>query len=406
MTGHRRGAWVAAALLCSGLAAAAQQPAPAAGAPGGQERPLDGITFKLVSPGPDALVSGPTLVRALVLPSRFEIRVSSVTFFVDGKTLCRVTSPPFECGWEAGIRIVEHAVRAVATLDDGTRLVDSVRTGSVEFADEVDVNLVQITAAVTDGAGNFVSKLTRDRFRVFENDVRQQISFFSAERTPLEVVVCVDVSGSMGAVMPMVRESVKRFLGALREGDQVTLVAFNDTVFTLGRRETSHAGRVRAVERLAAWGGTALYDAVVRAIEMLGRQQGRRAIVVFSDGEDQSSHTPLDNVVRRVEGSDATLYFIGQGRGAEVDALKGVQNRLADVSGGRAFQVRAVEALDGVFEQILLELSNQYLLAYQPSSSALDDTWREIRVELEDAAYRVRARQGYRATVQDRRRGR
>ncbi|MFN8059761.1 MAG: VWA domain-containing protein [Vicinamibacterales bacterium] len=360
------------------------------------------LSFKIVSPGDNALVSGPTLVRALVLPPRLEGRVESVTFFVDGKTLCRVTAAPYECGWEAGVRIEEHVVRAVANLTDGTRVVHQVRTRGVEFVDEVDVNMVQVTAAVTDGAGEYVSMLPGERFRVFEDNVPQKVTYFAAEHTPLEVVVCVDVSGSMGAVMPTVRASVKKFLGALREGDQVTVLAFNDTVFTLGRRETATAGRLKAVDRLASWGGTALYDAILRALEMLGRQQGRRAIVVFSDGEDQSSHAPFDNVIRRVEASDATLYFIGLGRGAEVDSLKRVQERLSRVSGGRAFQTEVVDQLDTVFGQILHELSNQYLLAYQSTNAALDDTWRDIRVEVTEGDFKVRARQGYRAAPRSR----
>lgn len=390
----------ASAIALAGMALATMTPR--AQQPSRPVPPAEEVSFKLVSPGDNALVTGPTLLRALVLPPRQLSRIESVTFFVDGKLLCRVTSPPFECGWDAGLRITEHVVRAVATLIDGTRLTHQVRTRGIEFANEVDVNLVQVTAAVTDEGGEYVPLLSRDKFKVFEDNVPQEITFFAAERTPLEVVVCVDVSGSMGAVMTVVRDSVKRFLGALREGDQVTVLAFNDTVFTLGRRETAAAGRLRAVDRLASWGGTALYDAIVRALEMLGRQQGRRAIVVFSDGEDQSSHAPLENVVRRVEASDATLYFIGLGRGVEVEALKRVQDRLARVSGGRAFQTHIVDQLDSMFGQILQELSNQYLLAYQPTNSTLDDTWREIRVELVETDLKVRARQGYRAAPRSR----
>ena len=355
------------------------------------------LEFRLVSPAENAYMSGPSQLRALVLPPQRESLVESVTFFVDGKVACRVTAPPFECAWDAGMRIKEHLVRAVASLKDGSRIVETVRTKGEEFAESVDVNVVQVTASVTDGDGRFVSSLERNAFKVYEDNVPQRITFFAAEHTPLEVVVAVDVSGSMGGVMTTVKESVKRFLGALREGDQVTLIAFNDTIFTLGRRETTTAGRIRAIDRLSSWGGTALYDAVVRSIDLLGRQQGRRALVIFSDGEDQSSHIPLDSVVRRVETSDATVYFIGEGRGTEVESLKQIQDRLARVSGGRAFQVPTVDGLDAIFEQILTELSNQYLLAYQPSNPALDDSWREIRVELANPHQKVRARQGYRA---------
>lgn len=367
------------------------------------------VTLTIVSPVDNTMVSGNSLVRALVLPPRLEVLVDSVSIYADGQLLCRVQAPPFECGWDAGTRIREHTVRAVADLRDERRLIHNVRTRGVEFSDSVDVNVVQVTAAVSDSSGKFVSQLTQGMFRVYEDNVEQDVTHFAAEHSALEVVVAVDVSGSMAAAMPTVRESVKRFLRQLREGDSVSLLAFNDTVFTLGRRETSTAGRLRAVDRLAAWGGTALYDTILRALDSLGRQQGRRALVIFSDGEDQSSHAPLDNVIKRVEASDATLFFIGQGRGAQVASLMDIQNRLSKVSGGRAFQTTNVNELDGVFEQILNELSNQYLLAYQPKSLKMDDTWHDIRVQLaetsETSDYKVRARQGYRA-VPKRREGR
>lgn len=367
------------------------------------------VTLTIVAPVDNTMVSGNSLVRALILPPRLEVLVDSMSIYADGQLLCRVEAPPFECGWDAGTRIREHTVRAVADLRDQRRLVHNVRTRGVEFSDSVDVNVVQVTAAVSDSSGKFVSQLTQGMFRVYEDNVEQDVTHFAAEHSALEVVVAVDVSGSMASAMPTVRESVKRFLRQLREGDSVSLLAFNDTVFTLGRRETSTAGRLRAVDRLAAWGGTALYDTVLRALDSLGRQQGRRALVIFSDGEDQSSHAPLDNVIKRVEASDATLFFIGQGRGAQVASLMDIQNRLSKVSGGRAFQTANVNELDGVFEQILNELSNQYLLAYQPRSLKMDDTWHDIRVELaetsETSDYKVRARQGYRA-VPKRREGR
>lgn len=367
------------------------------------------VTLTIVSPVDNTMVSGNSLVRALILPAKHEPLVRAVSFYADGQLLCRVDVPPYECAWDAGLRIREHTVRAVADLHDDRRLIHNVRTRGVEFADSVDVNVVQVTAAVSDSSGRFVPQLAKEMFRVYEDNVEQDVTHFAAEHSALEVVVAIDVSGSMASAMPTVRESVKRFLRQLREGDQVSLLAFNDSVFTLGRRETSTAGRVRAVDRLAAWGGTALYDTILRALDTLGRQQGRRALVIFSDGEDQSSHTPLENVVRRVEASDATVFFIGQGRGAQVTSLMEIQNRLSKVSGGRAFQTTDVNELDGVFEQILNELSNQYLLAYQPRALKVDDTWHEIKVELaetsETSDYKVRARQGYRV-VPRRREGR
>ena len=176
----------------------------------------------------------------------------------------------------------------------------------------------------------------------------------------------------------------------------MTLLGFNDSVFTLTRKATIAADRAKAVDRLAPWGSTALYDVILRGIEMLGRQTGRKALVVFTDGEDQGSHATITDVERRLQSSDLTLYMIGQGRGVMLESLKKVMERLSTPTGGRAFFTDNVETLHEAFAVLLDELSNQYLLGYASTNSKRDDTWRRIKVEV-DGHHDVRARQGYRA---------
>jgi len=152
------------------------------------------------------------------------------------------------------------------------------------------------------------------------------------------------------------------------------------------------------VDRLAPWGATALYDVILRGVDMLGKQPGRRAMIVFSDGEDQGSHASITDVERRLQASDVTLYMIGQGRGVEVEALKGIMQRLVEPTGGRALFTDNIDQLHLAFSDLLEELSNQYLLGYESTNSKRDDTFRKIAVRV-DGQSRVRARQGYRAVV-------
>jgi len=258
---------------------------------------------------------------------------------------------------------------------------------------------VQVTVTVTDNAGRFVRGLTRQDFRLYEDGKSQALTTFVSENVPLELIVAVDVSGSMTDAMPKVKESVKRFLTAIRPTDRVTLLGFNDTVFTLARPTVDLPTRLRAVDRLAPWGGTALYDVVVQAFDLLGRQTGRRALVVFTDGEDLDSRVPIEVAERRLEASDAVLYPIGQGRAPRLASLRTVLERLARKSGGRAFFGDSVDKLDAVFADILEELSNQYLLGYVPRDLTRDGRWRTLRVEVPGKNVRVRARQGYRAVA-------
>jgi Ca-activated chloride channel family protein len=153
---------------------------------------------------------------------------------------------------------------------------------------------------------------------------------------------------------------------------------------------------VRAIDRLASWGSTALYDAILHGFDLLGERPGRRAMVVFTDGDDKLSHATMPSVVRRAESSDAALYMIGQGQASRSQPLQALLSRLAGVSGGRAFFEREPGSLDRVFDEILADLSHQYLLTYQPAASVRDGRWHGIRVEVDRPGYRVRARQGYR----------
>ena len=357
------------------------------------QAPADGPQLKILSPGDDAYVSGSTLLRARVEPPD---AVVSLTFFVDGRQACALTRVPFECEWDAGATIAEHQVRAVAAMKGGARVVQTVRTKAVGYAERVDVDVVQVTVSVSDSRGRFVKGIPQDAFHVQEDGRPQAITHFASEDVPLELVAAIDISGSMAPAMPKVKTAVKEFLAEVPAQDRVTLLGFNDSIFTLTRKATDTTERMKAVDRLAPWGSTALYDVLLRGIDILGRQTGRKALVVFTDGEDQGSHATINDVERRMQSSDVTLYMIGQGRGVTMEPLKRIMERLSLPTGGRALFTDSVDELHVAFADLLDELSNQYLLGYQSTNSKRDDAWRKIKVEV-DGHHEVRARQGYRA---------
>ncbi len=351
---------------------------------------------RIVSPGRDAYVSGPTLLRALVDPPE---GVSSVVFFVDGRLVCTTVLLPFECDWDFGRSVVEHQVRVVVNPTAGRRIVQTVRTKGLDYAENVDVDVVQVTVTVTDSNGKFVKGLQENAFHVFEDGRSQKISHFASEDVPLELIVAIDVSGSMTAAMPKLKKAVKDFLAEVPTQHQVTLLGFNDSIFTMARKATNLQERMRAVDRLSSWGATALYDVILRSIDLLGRQAGRKAIVVFTDGEDQGSHSTIADVERRLQSTDVTLYLIGQGRAVSAESLRRTMQRLASPTGGRALFTENVDTLHNAFNDLLEELSNQYLLGYPPVDLQRDDRWRRITVTV-DGQQEIRARQGYRVARQ------
>ena len=245
--------------------------------------------------------------------------------------------------------------------------MDSVRTEAAGFAPVVDVEVVQVAATVSDDKGRLVKGLGRDAFRVFEDGREQEVTHFIGADAERELVVAVDMSGSMGPAMARCREAVKRFLASIRPVDAVTVLAFNDSVFTVSRREATPEARLRAVDRLRSWGSTAFYDAVLRGLDLLERHRGRRALVLFTDGEDMVSHATAQDVQRRIEVSASPVYVVAQGKGMREPGLKRVLDRVAGVSGGRAFYTDSVDELDGVFAEIGEDIASQYLLAYAPA---------------------------------------
>lgn len=354
------------------------------------------IAIRILSPSPDDYLSGEVRLEAAIVPPALVSRVTQVRLFANGQQVCNILDlSRLECAWDAGPAIRAHVIRAVAELVGGGRVVTSLRTKDLDVAERSSVEVTQVTAVVTDG-GRFVKGLPGGAFRILEDGVPQRISHFAAEGAPLEMVAALDVSGSMADAMVQLRNAVTRFLNQLGPKDQVSLVAFNDALFTLARRETSREARARAVSRLAPWGGTALYDVIIRSFDLLSRQPGRRVLVIFSDGDDVASHATLPDVENAVRASDATLFMVGLGRGARLQTLKRGIEQLADLSGGRALFVDRTDRLDEPFAGIIEELSNQYLIGYQSTNAARDGAWREIRVEVPGTSYRVRARQGYR----------
>jgi Ca-activated chloride channel homolog len=378
-------------LSCTAVAAltaaalVAQAPAP------------DEVTVAITSPDADSYAAGTVQLRATIAPGRRVKDIARAMFYVDGRLVCTVMEPTrLECPWDAGAHIREHVIRVVVELHGGHRVATSMRTKALELGEAVQVDVTQVTAVVTD-RGRFIKDLPASAFRVLEDRVPQRITHFSSEGSPLELVIAIDVSESMTQSMPQLKNAVKRFLGALNPQDQVTLTAFNDSMFTLSRRDSTAAQRLRAVDRLAPWGGTALYDVIVRGLQQLSRQAGRRVLVVFSDGDDKTSHSTLQSVEQAVRASDATLFMVALGRGVRTPTLKSTIERLVDMSGGRALFVERSDELDRPFSAILEELSNQYLIGYESTNPARDGAWREIKVELPSHGFQVRARQGYNA---------
>jgi VWFA-related protein len=349
-------------------------------------------TLAITSPEADAVTIGQTRIEAEVAPTSTRARV---TFSVDGRTICTVEQAPFACVWDAGGAAREHHVRVVAYLENGSRAVANVRTRGLGYTERVDVDAVQVPAIVTRN-GQFVRGLQRADFTVLEDGVAQRIESLVSENTPLDLVLAIDISGSMNEAVDDVKRAVKQLLSKLRPRDAATLIGFNETTFIVAERETDQQAREDAVDLLTSWGGTALYDATIKAVELVRPQRGRKGVVIFSDGDDRDSVARRETAMAAVQSSDAMLFTVAFGRGGNVPELKRGLETYARTSGGRAFFASTTKELDAVFGEIVQELANQYVLSYTPPATSKAGAWHALEVTVRGRGYHVRAREGYR----------
>jgi VWFA-related protein len=268
---------------------------------------------------------------------------------------------------------------------------------------DVDVDVVSVTAVVQDKAGRFVPGLGPRDIEVYEDGIRQEVSYFreassdSEQKIPLAVVLVLDSSGSMAKSMRFLREAAITFITKLEEVDSGLVVQFNESVKGSAEFSQDLDRLEQFVESLQAWGGTALYDAVHYGLTRVKDRPGRKAVIVFSDGADHASSTPEQEVVDYARSVEATVYSIlikGEG-----DILgrgpRGFLRKIAQETGGSFFSPDKVAELNKIFSGISDELHHHYLLAYTPKRSP-DGLWRTIEVRMVGRKdTQIRVRKGY-----------
>jgi Ca-activated chloride channel homolog len=276
----------------------------------------------------------------------------------------------------------------------------------------VDTNLVLINVTVTDPLNRFVTGLESEHFKVLEDKVEQKIASFASEDAPLSVGLVFDASGSMGAKLQKARLAAAQFFKTANPEDEFFLVQFND------KPELTHAFTTSTEEiqnRLTftqAKGRTALLDGIYMALNHMKKARNtRKAILVLSDGGDNSSRYTEGEIKNLVREADVQIYAIGifepisaRGRTAEELAGPGLLNEIAEQTGGRHFPVENLNDLPDVAAKIGIELRNQYVLGYIPSNLTRDGKYRRVQVKINQPRglppLRPFWRQGYYAPAQ------
>ena len=272
------------------------------------------------------------------------------------------------------------------------------------------VDVVSLNVTVMDAMNHYVTDLDENNFSVFEDGVKQDLSFFTRKQQPISMSLLLDSSASMEDKMQTLQAAAVNFVHRLKSNDLAQVIDFDSRVSIKQPFTSSQNDLQSAIQQVTAGGSTSLYNAVYIALKELAKQKAtadedvrRQAIVLFSDGEDTSSLISFDEVLDLAKRSDTAIFTIAL-RGADTQS-KGfheaefVMRQLAQETGGRVFFPARIEDLNGVYAEIADELASQYTLGYTSKNAKRDGAYRRIVVRVDKQGAIPRTKQGYYAPV-------
>jgi Ca-activated chloride channel family protein len=271
------------------------------------------------------------------------------------------------------------------------------------------IELVSLNVTVTDGTSHYVTDLQSDDFSVFEDGVKQDVTFFNRTHLPIALSLLLDTSASMESKLPTAQEAAIGFARRLRPQDLAEVVDFDSRVVVLQNFTNNAADLEQSIRKTSAGGSTSLYNAVYIALKDLKKvvaknvdEIRREAIVLLSDGEDTSSLLPFEEVLDLAKRSETAIYSIGlranEGPSTGTKGFKEAEfvlRQLSQETGGRAFFPSVLADLANVYGQIGDDLSSQYTVGYTSRNPRRDGAWRRVVVRVNRPNAVARTKQGY-----------
>lgn len=279
---------------------------------------------------------------------------------------------------------------------------------------KLNARLVNLNIKVVDPLGRPVQRLKREDFAIFEDNVPQEVSYFEPVASPVNLLLLLDLSGSIGSKLQAMKKAARKFVDSLERNDRVAVASFTTQFRGVCEFTTDHGKLKRAIDQIVNPGGdTALYDAAWTALDSLsGTANARAALVILTDGVDsaaipdeQGSKHDFAELISRVQEEDATIYPIYFDTEPEVlgghytrqvfATARGQLEALAEQTGGSYFKAARAEDLDGAYKSVASELHSLYSLAYAARDSRNDGRWRKIVVKVSRPTAKVRTKRGY-----------
>lgn len=270
------------------------------------------------------------------------------------------------------------------------------------------VELVNLGVTVIDRKGQLVTNLQADDFQIIEDGQTQALRYFAAGDgadtaggSPLHLGLIIDVSESMGLDMSFTKTAAIKFLNTLQDAVDITVVDFDTEVRVARYSQNEFARLIERIRLQKAVGWTALYDAVGVYLDGAAGQDGRKIMLLYTDGGDTRSSVTFHDLIEMLKASDVTVYPIGelehQSAAGQIEARRTL-SLIAATTGGQAFFPTSVNELEEIYDKVLAEIRAQYTVGYLSSNEATDGAWRKVEVKIAGPKrkdYRVRSRRGY-----------
>jgi len=260
---------------------------------------------------------------------------------------------------------------------------------------KVDVRMIEVYAAVTDNRGRPMTNLRSEDFHVLEDNRPQQIRVFEPQSSAITIALLVDTTDSMAADLPRVKNAVARLLDAVKPEDSVGLFTFANGLNRLSNFSRDRSTTLKAILKARAAGQTALFDSLAQLSRQISRDAGKKAILLFTDGDDNSSVLSLEASIKSVQRTGVPIYAVLYGTALKDPHLFKRLERISASTGGLPFNVRDAGEVAAAFARVGKDMQNMYLLGYQSDSNNNDD-WRSIKVILPNhPEFKLRAKEGY-----------
>lgn len=356
-------------------------------------------TIQITSPLGRTGLPGKVRIVARVAAPAAVIVAPVVRFYVNGALIASdIDGPPYVAEWEDENPFEPCTLSVEA--DDGSSepIRDAVELMPLTVVEASEVTSVGVDAAVQDARGHYVSGMDASQFVLREDGLPQTIDLVMSDAPAAVFTLLIDSSQSMSANVPFVRHAASKLAGYLRQEDQIVVAPFRKGITSITGPTRDSATIADAIAAVKAQGGTAIVDALQQVSERIGDPEGRRVVVLVTDGYDEHSLQTFETTLAALKAARITVYVVGVGGVAGV-SLKGEQllRQIAVETGGRAFFPWNAKELAAAHGAIAADVQHRYRLAYTPTNQRKDGAWRVISLTATDSTYKVRARPGYQA---------